>query len=72
MEEVLKGLQGKKVDVSFGSTSVVRGVVADIRGGLLSLDDEEGRRIYVAVGQIAFLMEVKNEEPKAGFLNRTG
>lgn len=70
MEEKLRDLEGKKIDVSFGNTSVVRGVVAEVSGGMLALDDEEGRRMYVAVDKIAFFTEVKLEEPKAGFLNR--
>jgi hypothetical protein len=72
MEEVLRSLQGRKVDVSFGSTSVVRGSVSDVSSGLLSLDDEEGKRIYVSIERIAFFLEVKNEEPRAGFLNNAG
>lgn len=72
MEEALGRLSGKKIDVSFGSTSVVRGVVGDVTAGLLSLDDEDGKRIYIAIDRIAFFLEVKNEEPRAGFLNRQG
>lgn len=70
MEEALKRLAGKKIDVSFGSTSVVRGLVADVSAGLLSLDDEDGKRVFISIDRIAFFLEVKNEEPRAGFLNR--
>lgn len=70
MEEKLRSLAGSKIDVSFGNTAVVRGNVAEVSGGLLSLDDEEGRRVFVAIDKIAFFTEAKHEEPKAGFLNR--
>lgn len=70
MEEKLKDLQGKKIDVSFGNTAVVRGVVEEVSDGMLVLDEEDGRRIYISVDKIAFFTEVKLEEPKAGFLNR--
>jgi len=71
MEEVLRSMVGRKIDVSFGNTAVVRGVVAEVTDKLVAIDDEEGRRIYVAVGHIAFCSEVKHEEPRAGFLNQS-
>ncbi|REJ78877.1 MAG: hypothetical protein DWQ47_05385 [Acidobacteria bacterium] len=69
MEELLKSLADKKIDVSFGNTAVVRGRVAGVENGLLSLDDEEGQRIYVAVDKIAFFLEASESEKKPGFLN---
>ena len=72
MEEAIRELEGKKIDVSFGNTAVVRGMVAGVKNGILSLDDEDGKRVFVALDKIAFFLEVKDSEPKAGFLNRVG
>ena len=70
MEERLTQLEGRKIDVSFGNTAVVRGVVAGVSGGLLFLDDEEGRRAFVAIDKIAFFLEVKDFDKKPGFVSR--
>lgn len=70
MEQELKGFEGKKIDVSFGSTSVVRGKVAGVNEGILSLDDEEGNCVFVAIDKIVFFVEVKDSEKKPGFVSR--
>ncbi|MCO6512518.1 MAG: hypothetical protein J5I65_17175 [Aridibacter famidurans] len=70
MEELLKGFEGKKIDVSFGNTSVVRGRVANVSDGILSLDDEEGNCVFVAIDKIVFFVEVKDSEKKPGFVSK--
>lgn len=70
MEQELTGFEGKKIDVSFGSTSVVRGKVAKVSEGILSLDDEEGNCVFVAIDKIVFFVEVKDSEKKPGFVSR--
>lgn len=69
MEELLKSLKGKLIDVSCGTSAVVRGEVIEIRDGLLVLNDENERTTYVLVARIAFVWEVIHEEPKAGFVH---
>ncbi len=68
MEEFLRQLMGKQIDVSCGTTAVVRGDVIDIKGGLLYMRDEHERVAYVVIEKIAYIWEVKNNEPKAGFV----
>ncbi|HUF04550.1 MAG TPA: MM0924 family protein [Aridibacter sp.] len=70
MEERLKGLEGKNIDVSFGNTTVVRGKVANVSDGILSLDDEKGNCVFVAVDKIVFFVEVKDSDQKPGFVSR--
>lgn len=68
MEDFLKQLIGKEIDVSCGTSAVVRGDVIDIKDGLLSLRDEHDRVVYVVLEKIAYVWEVKDQEPKAGFV----
>ena len=47
MEELLKHLMGKKIDVSCGSNATFRGDVVDVKDGVLYLRDETERVAYV-------------------------
>lgn len=69
MEELLRQLMGKEVDVSCGTSAVVRGLIVDIKDGVLYLRDEEDNVTYVVVANVAFIWEVTNKEPRAGFMN---
>jgi hypothetical protein len=53
MEEFLKQLMGKKIDISCGRTSTVRGDVMDVKSGILYLRDEHERVAYVAIEKVA-------------------
>ncbi len=68
MDDFLKQLMGKQIDVSCGTSAIVRGDVVDVKDGLLYLRDEHERVAYVVVGKIAFIWEVKDQELKAGFV----
>lgn len=68
MEEFLKQLLGKKIDVSCGSSATFRGDVVDVKAGVLYLRDEEERIAYVAVDKIAVIYECKDKEHRPGFL----
>lgn len=70
MEEFLKQLMGKKVDVSCGTSSTVRGDVVDVKQGILYLRDENDRVAYVAIERIAVLWEVKEHHNRPGFLGK--
>ena len=69
MEEFLKQLMGKEIDVSCGTSAVVRGSVVDVKDGMLYMRDDEDRVAYVVIEKIAFIWEVENKEPKAGFMH---
>lgn len=69
MEEFLKQQMGKQLDISCGTSSVIRGDVVDVKDGILYLRDEEERVTYAVIDKIAFIWEVTNKEPKAGFVN---
>lgn len=68
MEEFLKQLTGKKIDISCGTGSNVRGDVVDVKNGILYLRDESERTAFVAIEKIAIVWEVKDHQPRPGFL----
>lgn len=68
MEEFLKQLMGKKVDVAYGTSATVRGDVVDVKDGVLFLRDEEEKVAYVAIGRIAVVWEVKEQQSRPGFV----
>lgn len=68
MEELLKSLMGKKVDISCGTNATFRGDVVDVKNGVLYLRDEEDKVAYVAVDKIAVIYECKDSGPKPGFI----
>ena len=69
MEELLKKLIGKRIDVSCGTSAVVRGDVIEVKDGLLHIKDEDETSTHVVIDRIAFVWEVKNDEGKAGFVH---
>lgn len=68
MEEFLKQLMGKKIDVAYGTNATVRGDVVDVKGGVLYLRDEEDKVAYVAIGRIAVVWEVDEQHIRPGFV----
>ena len=68
MEEFLTQMMGKKIDVSCGASSTVRGDVVDVKQGILYLRDENERVAYVATEKITVVWEVKDQEVRTGFV----
>lgn len=68
MEEFLKQLMGKKVEVAYGTNATVRGDVVDVKDGVLYLRDEEDKVAYVSVDKIAVVWEVKEHQTRPGFV----
>jgi len=68
MEEFLKQLMGKQIDVSCGSSISVRGDVVDVKDGVLYLRDEHEKVAYIAIDKIAVIWEVKEGSSRPGFL----
>ena len=68
MEELLKHLLGKKIDVSCGTNATFRGDVVDVKSGVLYLRDEDGEVAYVAIDKIAVIYECKDPHTRPGFL----
>ena len=69
MEEFLKQLLGKKIDVTCGTNATFRGDVIDVKTGVLYLRDEGDRVAYVAIDKIAVIYEIKDLPTRPGFVN---
>jgi hypothetical protein len=68
MEELLKSLMGKKIDVSSGTNAAFRGDVVDVKGGVLYLRDEDEKVAYVAIDKITAIYEIGNVPTRPGFI----
>ena len=68
MEEFLKQLMGKKIEVSCGANAAFGGEVVDVKSGVLYLRDEEERVAYVAIDKIAVVWETKDHQNRLGFV----
>ena len=68
MEEFLKQLMGKKIDISCGSTATVCGDVVDVKDGILYLRDEHERVTYVAIDKVSVVWESKDSQTRPGFV----
>ncbi len=68
MEELLREMLGKKIDVTCGTNATFRGDVIDVKGGVLYLRDEDAKVAYVAVDKIALVYECKDPHSKPGFI----
>jgi len=68
MEEFLKQLMGKKIEVSCGASANFGGEVVDVKGGVLYLRDEDERVAYVAVEKIAVVWENREDKSRLGFV----
>ncbi len=68
MEELLKQLMGKKIDVTCGTNATFRGDVVDVKTDVLYLRDEEGEVAYVAIDKIAVVYECKDDHVRPGFI----
>ena len=68
MEELLKQLLGKKIDVTCGTNATFKGDVIDVKSGVLYLRDEDDKVAYVAVDKIAVIYECKEPPIRPGFV----
>ena len=68
MEELLRHLLGKKIDVTCGTNAAFRGDVIDVKAGVLYLRDEDEKVAYVAVDKIAVVYECKDHPTRPGFV----
>ncbi len=68
MEELLKQLMGKKVEVSCGANATFSGEVVDVKSGILYLRDENDRVAYLAIDKIGIVWEEKEHQSRPGFV----
>jgi hypothetical protein len=69
MESFLTQLRGKKVDIACGESAVIRGEIIKAQDGILYLQDEDERQVYVAIDKIAAVWEVKENHHRPGLVS---
>ena len=67
MEDFLKTLIGRRIDVFCGATSSMRGEVAQVDSGVLHLKDNDGETCYIAIEKIIAVWEKRDKERHSGF-----
>lgn len=67
MEDFLKTLIGRRIDVFCGATSSMRGEVAQVQSGVLHLKDNDGETCYIAIEKIIAVWEKRDKERHSGF-----
>lgn len=68
MEDLLKHLLGKKIEVTCGTNAAFRGDVVDVKSGVLYLRDDDEKVAYVSIDKIAVIYECKDVHPRPGFV----
>lgn len=68
MEELIRRLIGKKIDVSCGSGAMLRGEVVEVRDGVLYLRDEDEKSAYVSIDKVATVYECGDSLSRPGFI----
>ena len=68
MEELIRRLTGKKIDVSCGPGTALRGEVIEVKDGVVYLRDEDDKSAYVAIDKIATVYECSDPVSRPGFI----
>jgi len=71
MEEFLKTLTGRRIDVFCGATSSQRGEVIKVDRGVLHLKDEDGETCYIAIEKVIAVWEKRDKDHHAGFVSKS-
>jgi len=68
MEELLKQLVGRKIDVSCGVSIVYQGEALEVKNGVLHLRNEDDKVVFIAIEKIAAICECKDLPLRPGFI----
>lgn len=69
MENFLQTLKDKQIDIAFGSSATVRGVVKEVKDGILQIEDEDKRAAFVSIEKIAVIWEADDSHSRPGFVS---
>lgn len=68
MDKFLEQFKDKIVDISFGTSTTVRGKVISIDEKILKLRDEDERVAYVVIEKISIIWEAEDAQIRPGFV----
>jgi hypothetical protein len=69
MQEFLSRMIGRRMDIYCSGAASLRGELVKLEGGVLHVRDEEKQMCYVAVDKIIVVWEVREDEPRPGFIS---
>ena len=68
MEEIIRSLTGKKIDVNCGHSAVFRGENLGFANGVLTVKDETGKTVFIDAARIVAVTEVSEASGRPGFI----
>ena len=68
MEEIIRNLTGKKIDVNCGNAAVFRGENIGYSSGVLTLRDDFGKTVYIDGTRIVAVSEISDGSSRPGFI----
>ena len=68
MEERLRTLEGKRVDLNCGAGAIFRGTVKEVQEKLVTIVDEDDLNISVAIKKIIAVTECVDPITRPGFI----
>jgi hypothetical protein len=68
MEELLKGLAGKKLDINAGSGSLFSGELQSVDNGIATLLNDDDKILYISITSIRAVSEANASQSRPGFI----
>ena len=68
MEEKLRSLQGKRVDINCGTGAMFRGAVKEVQEKLVTIVDEDEQNTSIAIKKIISVTECADPVHRPGFI----
>lgn len=68
MEEKLKGLDGKRVDINCGAGAIFRGTVKEVTEKVVTIFDEDEQNTSIAIKKIIAVTECVDPVTRPGFI----
>lgn len=68
MEELLKGLIGKKLDINAGAGSIFNGELKSVENGIAVVLNDDDQTLYVSILSIRAVAESSSSQSRPGFI----
>lgn len=68
MEELLKGLIGKKLDINAGAGSMFNGELKSVENGIAVLLNDDDQTLYMSISHIRAVTESNSSQSRPGFI----
>ena len=68
MEEIIRSLCGKTIDVNCGNAAIFRGENMGYENGILTIQDDWGKTVFIDGTRIVAVSEVSDAASRPGFI----